>query len=783
MRKYSAENIKVLDGLEAVRKVPSMYIGNTSVEGLHHLVYELVDNSVDECLEGYCDAISVTVHADNSATVEDNGRGIPVGLHSDNLTALEIVLTKLHAGGKFDKKSYRFSAGLHGVGLSVVNALSRHLEVEVRRGGKVYFQRYERGEKQTDLRVVGKTEKSGTKIRFLPDAMLFESIELSYEMLAQRMREISFLNNGIYITLADERKEKRQEFKQTGGIKSFVLYLNEGKSVLFSQPVILAGTREGLDSFEAAIQYNDGYQEQIYSFVNNIHTHDGGSHVAGFRSALTRCINNFAESRKLIKENLSGDDVKEGLAAVISVKIRNPQFEGQTKAKLGNSEIKGLVETLMNQKLAEYFSLHEDAAKAIVNKALEARKAREAAKRAKELIKSQNVSETGILPGKLADCSEKSPDFKEIYIVEGDSAGGSAKQGRDRKSQAILPLKGKILNVERARDEKIFSNEEIKAIYLALGVNGNGIEKLRYKKVMIMTDADVDGAHIRTLLLTFFYRRMPELIEKGYLYIAQPPLYKIVSGGKESYLKDDEAFEQFVLQRGVDKIKCFVKDRQIRPDRLKDDIENLRRLEKYLSEMDRLKRRRPLILSLFRTDIFRREDFEIPDKLFVLKKILIEAGHKADIHLDREHSLYVLRVREGASEQGEILLDYEFFNREDYQSYCRLYKRLSAYYEEGVAVPAKDGGMNVMFVQGFLAFMDETGKDGLRIQRYKGLGEMNPEQLWATTMDPSRRTLIRVSIQDAIQADQTFAALMGANIGSRRAFLEENAVNVRNLDV
>jgi DNA gyrase subunit B len=454
MKKYGADSIKILDGLNAVRKVPSMYIGNTGVEGLHHLVYELVDNSVDEALEGHCDKIAVTIHRDNSVAVEDNGRGIPVDLHSDNMSALEIVLTKLHAGGKFDKDSYRFSAGLHGVGLSVVNALSEYLEGEVRREGKVYFQRYERGEKITELKVIGDTTKSGTKVHFRPDAELFESIEFSYEILVQRMREISFLNNGIFIILTDERKAKRQELKYTGGIAAFVTYLNHNKNVLFPETIYMTGTRPGLDFFEAAIQYNDGYNEGIYSFVNNVSTHEGGSHVAGFRSALTRCVNNFAEHKKLIKENLSGDDVKEGLVAVVNVKIQNPQFEGQTKSKLGNSEIKGLVETVMNQRLAEYFEMHEDVAKVIVNKALDAKKAREAAKKAKELIKSKSVIEAGILPGKLADCQETNPEFRELYIVEGDSAGGSAKQGRDRKTQAILPLKGKILNVEKAREEK-----------------------------------------------------------------------------------------------------------------------------------------------------------------------------------------------------------------------------------------------------------------------------------------------------------------------------------------
>ena len=783
MREYSAENIKILDGLNAVRKVPSMYIGNTGVEGLHHLVYELVDNSVDEAVEGHCDRISITIHTDNSVTVEDNGRGIPVDLHSDNQSALEIVLTKLHAGGKFDKESYKFSAGLHGVGLSVVNALSEYLEVEVRRGGKVYFQCYERGEKATGLKIIGDTARSGTKIHFLPDAELFDSIDFSYEMLGQRMREISFLNNGIYIILGDDRKARKQDFKHAGGVGAFVSYLNHNKNILAPRPIYITGAKPGLDFFEAAIQYNDGYNEHVYSFVNNVNTHEGGSHVAGFRSALTRCINNFAEHKKLIKENLSGDDVKEGLVAVINIKIQNPQFEGQTKSKLGNSEIKGLVETLMNHKLAEYFELNENAAKAIVNKAIDAKRAREAAKKAKELIKSKGAMETGILPGKLADCQETSPDFRELYIVEGDSAGGSAKQGRDRKTQAILPLKGKILNVEKAREERVLSNQEIKAIYLALGINGNGTDTLRYKKVMLMTDADVDGSHIRTLLLTLFYRKMPELIEKGYLYIAQPPLYKVTVGGKELYMKNDEEFEQFIMQRSMEKTKCFIRDKEVGRDRLKEDIEGIRSVEKYLDEMERLGIKKVVVLSLFRADIYRREDFENRDKLFALKERLVKEGCDADILPDREHNLYTLTVRDSVKKDREFVVDYEFCSREDYRRCCRIYKRIAPYYEDEIRVLNKDGTIRSTTEEELLAFVNEKGKEGVTIQRYKGLGEMNPEQLWTTTMDPARRTLIRVSIEDAIQADQMFTILMGSNIETRRAFIEENAVDVRNLDI
>jgi DNA gyrase subunit B len=786
MKEYKAESIKVLDGLEAVRKVPSMYIGNTNVEGLHHLVYELVDNSVDEALEGHCDRISVTVHRDNSVVVEDNGRGIPVDIHQgEGISALEIVLTKLHAGGKFDKDSYKFSAGLHGVGLSVVNALSEYLEVEVRLHGKVYYQRYERGEKTAELKVIGQTERSGTKVKFRPDAELFETTEFSYEMLAQRLREISFLNNGIHIVLSDERKGKTHEFKHDGGIAAFARYLNQTKSVLFDEPVYISGSKVGLDAFEVAIQYNDGYNEAIYSFVNNVSTHEGGSHVAGFRSALTRCINNFSQQRHLLKngESLSGDDIKEGLVAIVNIKIQNPQFEGQTKAKLGNSEVKGLVESLLNEKLPEYLEFNPDVGKVIVNKAIDARRAREAAKKAKELIKSKNALESGVLPGKLADCQESDPALCEIYLVEGDSAGGSAKQGRDRKTQAILPLKGKILNVEKARDEKVVANEEIRAIYLALGMNAGDIEGLRYQKVIIMTDADVDGSHIRTLLLTFFYRRMPDLIERGYLYIAQPPLYKLTISGKEMYMKDDDELEEFVLNRSLEKVKVFLKNREIPKDELRADLETLRKVEKYRRAMQRINIDASILLALFRADIARREDFETPDKLEPLKGLAVEEGRSVALTLDPEHNLYTLSVDEVSRNGSSFVIDYEFCSHEDYRSCLKTYKGIAHYYENEIMVADKDGiGKPVMAAE-LLRFVNDKGREGTAIQRYKGLGEMNPEQLWSTTMDPARRRLVKVSIDDQIEVDQMFTVLMGSNVELRRAFIEANAVDVRNLDV
>jgi DNA gyrase subunit B len=786
MREYGAENIKILGGLDAVRKVPSMYIGNTGIEGLHHLVYELVDNSVDEALEGYCSKITITLHRDNSVTCQDNGRGIPVEMHKEeNMPALEVVLTKLHAGGKFDKDSYMYSAGLHGVGLSVVNALSDYLEVEVRREGKVYFQRYEGGNKITELKIIGDTDKTGTKVRFKPDAAIFESTEYSYETIAHRMREISFLNNGIHIIVTDEKKGRKHEFKHEGGIKAFVKYLNINKTALFEEPIHIVSTKQPLDYIEVAIQHNDGYNENIYSFVNNVNTQEGGTHVAGFRSALTRSINNFVAINlpQKSKENLSGDDLREGLVAVISIKIQNPQFEGQTKGKLGNSEIKGLVESVLNDKLTEYFELNPDTAKAIINKAFEAKRAREAAKKAKELVKSKSLLESGVLPGKLADCQESDPSLCEIYIVEGDSAGGSAKQGRDRKIQAILPLKGKILNVEKARQEKILTNLEIKAVYLALGINSDNIHRLRYHKVIIMTDADVDGSHIRTLLLTLFYRKMPELITNGYLYIAQPPLYKIKHGGKETYAKDEEEFERFVMKRGMEKITCLVAGALVDAARLKESVEKLKSVERFFREMESTGVARRFILKLLQSDISTREDFEEQGKLVGIKEELEKTGHFVEIIKDREHNLYSLQVGDTAKKDQSINIDYELCSQGDYKQCLKTYREIRPFYEQGIKIIDGSKEINSEDPEELLRYINERGKEGITIQRYKGLGEMNPEQLWTTTMDPERRSIIKVSIDDAVEADQVFTVLMGSNIETRRLFIEENALTVRNLDI
>ena len=787
MTEYGAESIKILGGLDAVRKVPSMYIGNTGVEGLHHLVYELVDNCVDEALEGYCDRITVTIHRDNSVTVEDNGRGIPVGKHSEeNMSALEVVLTKLHAGGKFDKDSYKYSAGLHGVGLSVVNALSEYLEVEVKRGGKVYFQRYERGNRMTDLTVTGETEGTGTKVRFKADDTMFETVEFSSDIIIHRMREISFLNNGIYIVFSDERKGKKIDIKYEGGIKAFVKYLNTNKNVLFEEPIFITSAKQNIDLVEVAIQYNDTYNENIYSFVNNVNTQEGGTHVAGYRAALTRCINNFVQNNMQgkIKENLTGDDIKEGMVAVISIKVQNPQFEGQTKAKLGNSEVKGIVESLLNEKISEYLEMNPATARAIINKALEARRAREAAKKAKELVKNKSLIENGLLPGKLADCQESDPELCELFIVEGDSAGGSAKQGRNRKIQAILPLRGKILNVEKSREEKILTNAEIKSMYLALGTHQDNKGRLRYHKVIIMTDADVDGSHIRTLLLTFFYRQMPNLITGGYVYIAQPPLYKIKQGGKETYAKDEDEFEKTILTRGMEKTKCFLNGERIEGAKLAEKVDKLKVVERYLrnAQFDGLERN--IMVSLMGSDILKREDFVHREKMDILAKRLEKIGYSVEIKMDKEHNLYALSVKRDADgEQKTVSINYETCTQGDYIEAYNAYKQIEHFYEEGVNISNGEQKSESLHASEFLKYIVEKGKEGISMQRYKGLGEMNPEQLWETTMNPEKRSLVRVAIEDAVEADQVFTVLMGDNIEKRRLFIEENALNVRNLDI
>jgi DNA gyrase subunit B len=786
MGEYGAESIKILGGLDAVRKVPSMYIGNTNIDGLHHLIYELVDNSVDEALEGYCNRIAIIIHRDNSVTVEDNGRGIPVAMHAEeNMSALEVVLTKLHAGGKFDKDSYRYSAGLHGVGLSVVNALSEYLEIEVKRNGSVYFQRYEQGNRMNDLSVIGDTESTGTKVKFKADGTIFETVEYSYDTLAHRMREISFLNNGVHIILNDERRGRKQDFKHEGGIRSFVKYLNASKTVLFDEPIYVTNSKETLDLLEVAIQYNDGYNDNIYSFVNNVNTKEGGTHVAGFRSALTRCVNGFIQNNMQgkIKENLSGDDIKEGLVTVINIKVQNPQFEGQTKTKLGNSEIKGIVESLLNEKISEYLELNPQIARTIVGKAIEARRAREAAKKAKDLVKSKSLIESGVLPGKLADCQETDPTQCELFIVEGDSAGGSAKQGRDRKTQAILPLRGKILNVEKSRQEKVLTNQEIRSIYLAVGIGPESKGRLRYHKVVIMTDADVDGSHIRTLLLTFFYRQMPDLLAEGHLFIAQPPLYKIKAGGKESYAKDEDEFERAITVRGIEKTRCAVNGDTQEGQQLTERVEKIKTVEGFLrnSLMDGIDRE--VSLGLMRFDITKREDFQDEAKLRKLLDHLTSTGYTCTMVRDREHNLFFLQVEPKNGKGRTIQVEYEMCTVGDYIDAYKAYVTVRTFYEEGVRVTDGNKPPLVINPDEFLRHVLDKGKEGINIQRYKGLGEMNADQLWETTMNPEKRKLVKVTIEDAVAADQVFTVLMGNNIENRRAFIEENALSVRNLDI
>ena len=593
---YDARHIKVLEGLAAVRKRPSMYIGNTGVEGLHHLAEELVDNSIDEALVGYCTKIDVVIHLDNSVTVKDNGRGIPVDMHEqEKKPAVEVVLTKLHSGGKFDKKSYKVSGGLHGVGLSVVNALAEYLELEIKRGGSVYAQRYERGKRVTPLKQLGKTKKTGTTVKFKPDTEIFGDLQFSYDLLSQRLREHAFLNRGITITIEDERSEKNNQFFYKGGIISFVEYLNRAKNCIHPKPIYFEGTKN--DTYiEVALQFNDTYKETLFSFANSINTHEGGTHLIGLKSALTRTINTYAANHNLLKdlkEGLGGDDVREGLAGVISVRIQDPQFEGQTKTKLGNSEVKGYVETLANERLSNYFEEHPTVARKILGKVIDAARARIAARKARELSRKKGGMDTTLLPGKLADCQERDPAHSELYIVEGDSAGGSAKQGRDRKYQAILPLKGKILNVEKARFDKMLSNEEIKTIITALGVGISKDEvdlaKLRYHRIIIMTDADIDGSHIRTLLLTFFYRQMAEVIEQGYLYIAQPPLYRVHQGKEDRYLKDEEEMNRFLLERAAEEVQLEMKEARSRlgGKKLLDLLNKLSRYDYYLRRLER----------------------------------------------------------------------------------------------------------------------------------------------------------------------------------------------------
>ncbi len=790
---YNAEEIKLLEGLEAVRKRPAMYIGSTDIAGLHHLIYELVDNSIDEALAGYCQKISVTIHVDDSVTVEDDGRGIPVDIHAQTgLTAVELVLTKLHAGGKFDNSAYKVSGGLHGVGVSVVNALTEYLEVEIRRGGKVYTQRYERGHKVTELTITGKTKRTGTLIHCKPDSEIFEQTIFNFDIITRRLRELAFLNSGIQIIVEDERNGgKRREFLYEGGIVSFVEYLGKNKSPLHKDPVYISGKREGVE-MEVAMQYNNGYKEQIYTFANNINTHEGGSHLVGFKAAVTRTINSYINAKNVLKGKkvtISGDDIREGMIAVISVKIPDPQFEGQTKTKLGNSEVKGLVESLINEHLSSFLEENPSIANTIVHKIVDAARAREAARKARELTRRKGLLESSMLPGKLADCQEKDARFSEIFIVEGDSAGGSAKQGRDRRNQAILPLKGKILNIEKARFDKMLASEEIKTLIAALGT-GIGpdefsLEKLRYHRIIIMTDADVDGSHIRTLLLTFFFRQMSSLVEQGHLFIAQPPLYRISRGKSSEYLSTDKELNDFIIKNNTKDMVVTIKNsgREIRGQVL---VQMLLKLVSYKYFMDRLVKKGytpRFIKLLMKHGITTREQLRDEKKVKSFTRRLMEAGLQIkEFSFDEESNVNRLII---ADEQGKRVfpLDARLIKSIEYETLVQLNEALKPLENPPFLLQNKNDLLEVETKEKLLLKVLEIGKTGISIQRYKGLGEMNPEQLWETTMNPESRKLLQVRVEDDVEADEIFTVLMGDQIAPRRNFIEENALLVSNLDV
>ena len=809
---YGADSIKVLEGLEAVRKRPAMYIGSTSKEGLHHLVYEVVDNSIDEASAGYCDNIVVKIRVDNSIVVDDNGRGIPVDIHkTEGVSAAEVALTKLHAGAKFSNDSYKISGGLHGVGVSVVNALSSTLDLEVRRDGHVYTQSYMNGVPTAPLEKVGKTKGRGTKITFKPSDEIFEETEFSFDVISNRMRELAFLNSGVKITLADERMDKKSEFFYKGGIVSFVEYLNRNKKVLHKNTVYVDGARE--DCYvEVALQYNDTYTENTFSFANSINTTEGGTHLIGFRSALTRVFNNYAVNNKIFKdskESLKGEDLREGLTCVISVKVKNPQFEGQTKTKLGNSEIKGLVEGIVYDKIGTYLEENPSVAKQLLNKALDASRAREAARRARELTRRKSALEVGALPGKLADCQERDPARSEIYLVEGDSAGGSAKQGRDRKNQAILPLRGKVLNVEKARFDKMLQNEEIKVIVTALGTGiGQGdydVSKLRYHKVIIMTDADVDGSHIRTLLLTFFFRQMRELVERGYLYIAQPPLFKVSDRKNEIYLHNEEEMKAYVLENGVNKLQlCTENGSTITGNKLAGYLKKLIRIESILAKFEKEEKDREIIRILAGDPALTEGDFKSEEALTKVARRTAKAAVGGSIQSqlefmentvdyaveeDQEHGLYKMIFtikKDGRS--ALTCIDKDTIRSPKFTESKALLSQVTALGEAPYRVAAEEttnGGKTVDLdsMSALIDYVVNTGKKGLTVQRYKGLGEMNPEQLWETTMNPEKRTLLQVRVEDAVEADEIFTTLMGDQVEPRRDFIYKNALHVSNLDV
>jgi DNA gyrase subunit B len=799
---YDAGSITVLEGRDAVRKRPAMYIGSTGDLGLHHLVYEVVDNSIDEALAGHCDTVEVTIHLDNSITVVDNGRGIPVDYHKqEKKSAAEVVMTKLHAGGKFDSNAYKVSGGLHGVGVSCVNFLSETLRLEIWREGKTYEQEYERGIPVTKLEQTGKTRKRGTKITFKPDPEIFTETEYSFDKLSERLREKAFLNKGIRITIKDEREEpeRSHEFYYRGGIAEFVKHLNKNKNTLHDKPLYFERSGEAL-SIEVALQYNDGYDEKVYSFANNINTVDGGTHLSGFRSAFTRTINAYAQSSGLAKNfkgSLSGDDVREGLVAVISVKLPQPQFEGQTKGKL-NSDVKGAVESFLNERLTEYFEQNPAVARKIVGKSVDAARAREAARKAREIVRKGAIGST-MLPGKLADCQERDPAMCEIYIVEGDSAGGSAKQGRDRKNQAILPLKGKILNVEKARFDKMLGHGEIKTLITALGT-GIGkddfdIGRLRYHKIILMTDADVDGSHIRTLLLTFFYRQMPELVESGHVFIAQPPLFKVKRGKREEYIKDERSMVRFMMRQatGDMKVKPANSSAALEGRDLARALEQMVEFKRYCEKAARRlggdSRLLGRLLEAFggRKGVLRQEGstlrsvFQDGEHMARVEGVLYKAKYKTDLSTDEEHGLWEIETT--ADSGVSVCIDWNLASYVEFQKAIELYMALEDRLAAPFVVGENGSSEQIQTREELLERVLAAAKKDLVIQRYKGLGEMNPEQLWETTMNPEKRTLLQVKVDDAVETDQIFTVLMGDAVEPRRRFIEDNALDVKNLDV
>jgi len=798
---YGAANIKVLEGLEAVRKRPGMYIGDTSERGLHHLAFEVVDNSVDEALAGECSHIAVTIHIDSSVTVVDNGRGIPVELHpTEGVSAAQVVMTKLHAGGKFDKGAYKVSGGLHGVGVSVVNALSETLEMEVRRAGKVYAQRYRRGEPVAPVEETGVTDQRGTRVTFKPDPLIFETLEFSFDILSQRLRELAFLNRGLHITIEDEREQKSHEFLYEGGIVSFVQTLNKAKTPIHPDVIYLHGTRDGLE-IEIALQWNEGYSESVYAFANNINTIEGGTHLVGFKSALTRTINAYAVANGLLKkdnEALQGEDMREGLTAVISVKVPEPQFEGQTKTKLGNSEVKGIVEALVNDRLAVYLEEHPADAKRVVLKALEAARVREATRKAKELARRKGALDGGSLPGKLADCQERDPVFSELFVVEGDSAGGSAKQGRDRNNQAILPLRGKILNVEKARFDKMLSSQEIKLLIMALGAGvgkeDQDITRLRYHTIILMCDADVDGAHIRTLLLTFFFRHYQKVLEAGHLFIAQPPLYRVKRGRAQQYLKDEAGLEDYLIQLGAEDLGLQGEGGPpVTGTPLKQLVKKAIRLEKVLDILERKGRNRHVVAALARQGAM--EAGVLGDEAQLQRIVAAAEAYLAvaaptlmpvsfSFEEDREHAcLKILAATRANGTAHRNVIDRDLCLTAEFEEVRRLARDLAVAGEPPFTLTLGDRAEQVPNLQQAVARTMTQARKGLEIQRYKGLGEMNPGQLWETTMNPATRTLLQVKIEDAVEADMIFSTLMGDEVEPRRKFIEENALNARNLDI